>query len=95
MHCKDKGDSDMALAGCKSAKSVASLHIYCCELPFFQRIIKMVKINTSIFFQTGGNMKKLAILSIAFFLASCGTVGGLVSGAGTDLQKAGEWIKKK
>jgi hypothetical protein len=55
----------------------------------------MVKINTSIFFQTGGIMKKLVILSIAFFLASCGTVGGLVSGAGTDLQKAGEWIKKK
>ena len=54
----------------------------------------MVKINTSTF-QAGGNMKKLAILSIAFFLASCGTVGGLVSGAGTDLQKAGEWIKKK
>jgi predicted small secreted protein len=54
----------------------------------------MVKINT-LTFQTGGNMKKLAILSIAFFLASCGTVGGLVSGAGTDLQKAGEWIKKK
>ena len=54
----------------------------------------MVKINTSTF-QAGGNMKKLTILSIAFFLASCGTVGGLVSGAGTDLQKAGEWIKKK
>ena len=94
MHCKDKGDSDMALAGCRSAQSVASMHIYCCELPFFQKIIKMVKINTSTF-QAGGNMKKLAILSIAFFLASCGTVGGLVSGAGTDLQKAGEWIKKK
>jgi predicted small secreted protein len=84
----------MALAGCRSAQSVASMHIYCCELPFFQKIIKMVKINTSTF-QAGGNMKKLTILSIAFFLASCGTVGGLVSGAGTDLQKAGEWIKKK
>ena len=28
-------------------------------------------------------------------LTGCGTVGGAVSGAGTDLQKAGEWIKNK
>ena len=28
-------------------------------------------------------------------LTACGTAGGLVSGAGTDLQKAGEWIKSK
>ncbi len=40
-------------------------------------------------------MKKLAILLIVSCLASCGTVGGLISGAGTDMQKAGEWIKKK
>jgi predicted small secreted protein len=28
-------------------------------------------------------------------LTACGTVGGAVSGAGTDLSKAGEWIKSK
>ena len=43
----------------------------------------------------GGYMKKIAILFLLFCLTSCGTVGGLVSGAGTDMQKAGEWIKKK
>lgn len=43
----------------------------------------------------GGYMKKIAILILLFCLTSCGTVGGLISGAGTDMQKAGEWIKKK
>lgn len=28
-------------------------------------------------------------------LTGCGTVGGAVSGAGTDLQRVGEWIKSK
>jgi predicted small secreted protein len=28
-------------------------------------------------------------------LTGCGTMGGAVSGAGTDLQKAGEWIKSR
>jgi hypothetical protein len=28
-------------------------------------------------------------------LTGCGTVGGLVSGAGQDLQKAGDWMRKK
>ena len=28
-------------------------------------------------------------------LAGCGTVGGVVSGAGSDLQKAGDWIKSR
>ena len=28
-------------------------------------------------------------------LAGCGTVGGAVSGAGSDLQKAGDWIKTR
>ncbi len=40
-------------------------------------------------------MKKIAALFLLSCLASCGTVGGLISGAGTDMQKAGEWIKKK
>jgi len=43
----------------------------------------------------GGSMKKIAILFLLFCLTACGTVDGLVSGAGTDLQKAREWIKKK
>jgi predicted small secreted protein len=34
-------------------------------------------------------------LLLAVCLTACGTVGGAVSGAGTDLQKAGEWIKSK
>ena len=28
-------------------------------------------------------------------LTGCGTVGGAIGGAGTDLQKAGDWIKSK
>jgi predicted small secreted protein len=36
---------------------------------------------------------------VVFFLAAassaCGTIGGAVSGAGSDLNKAGEWIKKQ
>jgi predicted small secreted protein len=35
------------------------------------------------------------IFLVAIALTGCGTVGGAVSGAGTDLQKAGEWIKSK
>lgn len=40
-------------------------------------------------------MKKLAVLFVVAILTGCGTVGGAVSGAGTDLQKAGDWIKSK
>lgn len=40
-------------------------------------------------------MQKLMIVILVLLLAACGTVGGFISGAGTDLQKAGEWIKKK
>jgi hypothetical protein len=29
------------------------------------------------------------------FLSGVGTIGGAMSGAGQDLQKAGEWIKSK
>ena len=38
-------------------------------------------------------MKFLAILLIPIVLTACGTLGGAVSGAGEDLQRAGEWIK--
>jgi predicted small secreted protein len=41
-------------------------------------------------------MKKLFVLfAISTVLSACGTIGGAVSGAGTDLSKAGEWIKSK
>ena len=40
-------------------------------------------------------MKTFLSLWFVVILAGCGTVGGAVSGAGTDLQKAGEWIKSK
>ena len=40
-------------------------------------------------------MKFLTVLILATVLTACGTVGGAVSGAGTDLQKAGDWIKSK
>jgi len=36
---------------------------------------------------------------VVFFLAAalvgCGTIGGAVSGAGSDLSRAGEWIKQQ
>ena len=40
-------------------------------------------------------MKTFLALLFVVAAAGCGTVGGAVSGAGTDLQKAGEWIKSK
>ena len=40
-------------------------------------------------------MKLVATLILAMFLTACGTVGGAVSGAGTDLSRAGEWLKSK
>lgn len=40
-------------------------------------------------------MKHLALSLILVALTGCGTVGGAISGAGTDLQRAGEWIKSK
>lgn len=40
---------------------------------------------------------KCAILisGTCMILAGCGTIGGAMSGAGQDLQKAGDWIKSK
>ena len=41
-------------------------------------------------------MKYLAIVTLCVLtLTGCGTVGGAVGGAGTDLQKAGDWIKSR
>jgi predicted small secreted protein len=38
---------------------------------------------------------KAVLVAVIITLTGCGTVGGAVSGAGTDLQKAGDWIKSK
>lgn len=40
-------------------------------------------------------MKVFVTLVLATVLSACGTVGGAVSGAGTDLTKAGEWIRTR
>ena len=40
-------------------------------------------------------MKMFSIVVVTLVLTACGTVGGAVSGAGTDLSRAGEWIKSK
>lgn len=41
-------------------------------------------------------MKHLAIVVFCVVaLTGCGTIGGAVGGAGTDLQKAGDWIKSR
>jgi predicted small secreted protein len=40
-------------------------------------------------------MRVLGTLVVALLLAGCGTLGGAVSGAGDDLQRAGEWIRSK
>lgn len=40
-------------------------------------------------------MKKLTIVVLLTILTGCGTVGGVVGGAGDDLKKAGEWIKTR
>ena len=40
-------------------------------------------------------MKTLTMLVLATVLTACGTVGGAVSGAGTDLTRAGEWIRSR
>ena len=40
-------------------------------------------------------MKQALIIMAIAVLAGCGTVGGAVSGAGSDLTKAGEWIRNR
>lgn len=39
--------------------------------------------------------KHICLLVLLSSMVGCGTVGGAVSGAGSDLQKAGEWIKTR
>ena len=40
-------------------------------------------------------MKFVVAVLVATMLSACGTVGGMVGGAGEDLQKAGKWIKER
>jgi len=40
-------------------------------------------------------MKQIVIAISVLCLTACGTVGGAISGAGTDLHKAGEWIRTR
>lgn len=40
-------------------------------------------------------MKHLMVILLCLALAGCGTVGGMISGMGQDLQKAGDWMRKK
>ena len=40
-------------------------------------------------------MKKLLSVLLVFMLTACGTMGGMVGGAGDDLRKAGDWIKTR
>lgn len=40
-------------------------------------------------------MKTFIVFLFVVALTGCGTVGGAVSGAGNDLQRAGEWIKSR
>lgn len=40
-------------------------------------------------------IKLLVTVCMTLALAACGTVGGALSGAGQDLDKAGNWIKKQ
>ncbi len=40
-------------------------------------------------------MKTVVAIFVSLMLTACGTIGGAVSGAGSDLTKAGEWIRSK
>jgi len=40
-------------------------------------------------------MKTFISIIFVVTLTGCGTVGGAVTGAGSDLQRAGEWIKNR
>ena len=40
-------------------------------------------------------MKHLIFITMVVVASGCSTMGGAVSGAGQDLQKAGDWIKDK
>jgi len=37
-------------------------------------------------------MRSVIIVVLVTLMSACGTIGGAVSGAGRDLQRAGSWI---
>jgi uncharacterized protein YceK len=39
-------------------------------------------------------MRKITLALILISLTGCGTIGGAISGAGSDLGRAGEYIRK-
>ena len=41
------------------------------------------------------HIMKAFLFVVVVSLTGCGTVGGLVSGAGKDLSRAGDWIQSK
>lgn len=40
-------------------------------------------------------MRVFLIMAVSLCLTACGTVAGTMTGAGKDLQRAGEWLSKK
>lgn len=40
-------------------------------------------------------MKYVVVALLCLGLSACGTLGGMISGMGQDLQKAGDWMRKK
>ena len=39
-------------------------------------------------------MKVILTILLSVTLVGCGTLGGAMSGAGEDMKRAGEWVKK-
>jgi predicted small secreted protein len=40
-------------------------------------------------------MKIVSMIAVVLSLSACGTLGGAISGAGEDLNRAGQWIKNR
>lgn len=40
-------------------------------------------------------MKLVSMIVVVLSLSACGTLGGVISGAGEDLNRAGQWIKNR
>ena len=39
-------------------------------------------------------MKVILTILLSVTLVGCGTLGGAISGAGEDMKRAGDWVKK-
>lgn len=40
-------------------------------------------------------MRIVAVIAITIMVTACGTVGGTLSGMGSDMQRAGDWVKNR